>query len=96
MRSVFDCYLVVRSWSVTLTCNRVLLYFDCKGFMAQKGKSSSNADAYDKYIMGGFRQFISDESLLSEKDQSSQLKKHWSNRMALLRRPAGKPNRCVN
>ena len=70
--------------------------------MAQKGKSSSNADAYDKYIkrfksdsLQTSGQFINDESLLSEKDQSSKLKKHWSNRMALLR-TAGKPNRCVN
>ena len=30
-------------------------------------------------------QFISDESLLSEKNQSSKLKKHWSDLMALLR-----------
>ena len=68
--------------------------------MAQKGKSISNADAYDKYFLKSdweaSGQFISDESLLSEKDQRSKLKKHWSNRMALLRRPAGKPNRCVN
>ena len=70
----------------------MLLQFDCKGFMAQKGKSISNADAYDKYIKRfksdweASGQFISDESLLSEKDQSSKLKKNWSNRMALLRR----------
>ena len=30
-------------------------------------------------------QFISDENLLSEKNQSSKLKKHWSDLMALLR-----------
>ena len=67
----------------------VLLQFDFKGFMAEKGKSISNADAYDKYIKRfksdweASGHFISDESLLSEKDQSSKLKKHWSNRMAL-------------
>ena len=92
---LFDCYLVVRSWSVTLQ-------FDFKGFMAQKGKSISNADAYDKYIKRfksdweASGHFISDESLLSEKDQSSKLKKHWSNRMirmALLRRKWNKLNR---
>ena len=67
--------------------------------MAQKGKSISNADAYDKYIKRfksdweASGHFISDESLLSEKDQSSKLKKHWSNRMALLRRKWNKLNR---
>ena len=80
----------------------VLLQFDFKGFMAQKGKSISNADAYDKYIKRfksdweASGHFISDESLLSEKDQSSKLKKHWSNRMirmALLRRKWNKLNR---
>ena len=25
MRSVFDCYLVVRNWSVTLTCKRAIV-----------------------------------------------------------------------
>ena len=58
----------------------MLLYFDRKGFMAQKGKSVFNADSYDKYIKRfksdweASGQFISDESLLSEKDQSSQVK----------------------
>ena len=57
----------------------VLLQFDFKGFMAQKGKSISNADAYAKYIKRfksdweASGHFISDESLLSEKDQSSKL-----------------------
>ena len=68
--------------------------------MAQTGKPISNADAYDKYILKKFKSDweVSGQFLLSEKDQnqSSKLKKHWSNRMALLRRPAGKPNRCVN
>ena len=67
--------------------------------MAQKGKAIFNADAYDKYIMrfksdweaSGY--FIRDESLLSEKDESSRLKKRWSNQMALLRRKWSKLNR---
>ena len=60
----------------------VLLQFNFKGFMAQNGKSISNADAYDKYIKrfksnwGASGHFISDESLLSLKDQSSKVKKH--------------------
>ena len=86
MQSVFDCYLVVRNWSVTLTC-KLLLYwrFDCNVFMAQKGKTISNVDAYIRFKSDweASGQFISDESLLSERDQSSMLKKHWSNRMAL-------------
>ena len=76
----------------------MLLQYDFKGFMAQKGKSISNADAYNKYIKR-FKSnwetsghFISDESLLSEKDQSSKVKKHWSNRMALREGSGNKLN----
>ena len=50
--------------------------------MAQKGKAISNTDTYNKYITRfksdweASGHFISDESLLSEKDRSSRLKKH--------------------
>ena len=66
--------------------------------MAQKGKTISNADAYDKSIKRfksdweASRHFIKDESLLSEKDESSRLKIHWSNIMALLKRKWSKLN----
>ena len=58
-----------------------------------KGKENlqRNVDAYDEYIRfksdwEASGQFISDQSLLSERDQNSMLKKHWPNRMALQRR----------
>ena len=75
-----DCYLVVRSWSVTLACYCSLISKVL--WLKLKGKAISNADAYDKYIKRfksdweASGHFISDESLLSEKDQSSKLKKH--------------------
>ena len=77
---LFDCYMVARSWSVTLACYCSLISKVL--WLKLKGKSISNADAYDKYIKRfksdweASGHFISDESLLSEKDQSSKLKKH--------------------
>lgn len=77
-----DCYLVVRNWSVTLTCRRAISALIENVFMAQKGKTISNVEInYFKSDWEASRQFISGESLLSEKDQSSKLKKYWSNRM---------------
>ena len=92
---VFDCYLVVRNWSVTFTCKRVIVL--CERLISKSFHSSKENDDIQRgrlqHILksdwDASGHFFKDESLLSKNDESSRLNKHCSNKMALLRRRSG-------
>ena len=66
--------------------------------MAEK-RRICNSEAYDKYIKK-FKSdweaaglFLTEEGLLTKKEEVKKLKKHWANRMGILRR---KLNRSIS